>query len=356
MTVAGFEPGPAHAEPFRAPMSLVPQLDPHDVLPPGSPREKWTRFYQRKVDAYAGTPAFAEIRELADDILRRQADIANRIKPKADGGFGLPEHAVVIERRALERVEAELARVTALKTDRGARANVVARLEHSIRDWLRSGIPQNCRIESIDDPPVGELLRKNETPKAAMARFGHRLRELAADRHRMRSAAWPSSPEKEKFKAEILARADAAAPDVERAIEFGLPVRFATAITRAMVTGAPGAVVTTEDIDFFGLICWLLKDEMLSKINAAFDETADDKHALSRAQREQVEAQIAGDELEIHRRICAVVWHADAEGEIIDFPENTPPQALLGLQLVQETRAEARGTSPEHVITFAGVR
>jgi hypothetical protein len=60
--------------------------------------------------------------------------------------------------------------------------------------------------------------------------------------------------------------------------------------------------------------------------------------------------------LDIERRICAVIWHAEAQNnEIIDFPGTISPQALLGLRLFHRPRASPSGTSPEHVIDIAGV-
>ena len=355
---AGFEPGPRDPQPFSVGMSLAPSFDPIDFLPPGSPQKKWTAVYQRKVDAFAAAPPFADVQELANEKLRRQARISDLREAKAEGGIGLPELApqVVSERRALERAEAELARLTALKEDRGARANTIAQLERSISDWVMRGVPQGCRIESIDDPPLSELLRKGESLRDGVARYGHRLRELAADRHRVRSSSWPSSLVKEKIKAEIEARADASAPDVDRAVEFGLPVSFATTITQAMVTGAP-AVVSTQSVDVLGLVCWLWREEIISKMWAAVDEISDDKNSLGQAQREEMEAQISSDELEIHRRICALIWHAEAaQGETIDFAASTPPQAVLGVQLVNQPRASPSGTSPEHAFNIIGGR
>jgi hypothetical protein len=47
------------------------------------------------------------------------------------------------------------------------------------------------------------------------------------------------------------------------------------------------------------------------------------------ASRAEMEAQIMADNLEIHRRICALIWHSEANGETIDFVADTPPEAVL---------------------------
>ncbi len=76
-------------------------------------------------------------------------------------------------------------------------------------------------------------------------------------------------------------------------IEHGAPLAFATRLT-ALVhnVDARGAVAYVEMIDVAATMCWLLKDQMLAKCNAGFDEIADDKAALSQQQREEMEAQI----------------------------------------------------------------
>ncbi len=73
---------------------------------------------------------------------------------------------------------------------------------------------------------------------------------------------------------------------------------------------------------------------LAGEINAALDEVADDKHALSQPQREQMEAQISGDMLAIERSECALIWHAEAKGEVLDLRGDTTPQPLLGVRLV----------------------
>jgi hypothetical protein len=69
-----------------------------------------------------------------------------------------------------------------------------------------------------------------------------------------------------------------------------------------------------------------------------------------------MEAQIMADTLMIERAECGLIWAAEAQGEVIDFRSDTTPMAVLGLRLVNQPRASSLGTSPEHVITFAGAR
>jgi hypothetical protein len=347
-----FEAGPTTPEPFRAPISTVPSFDPLDVLPPGAPQKKWIALHQRKVDAFAATPPFADVRELADDKLRLQKRIDDLVRPRAEGGHGQPELAseVVAQRRALERVEAELARKSELKEIRGARANIVAQAERNVSDWvLRGGVPHGTVLEVIEDAPLSELLKKGERIADAIEARRHRLRELAANAHRVRSAPWPSSVAKAKMREQIEALAAAAAPNCDSAIEHGSPIGFETTPLSALVSGTETPAIGFAEIpNTLGLLCWLWPKEMFAKISAAIDEAADDKAALSSAQREEMLAQIGSDTLMVERSICSLVWHAEFEnGEVIDFGD-VSPQALLGVELIQRPRASPSGTSLGH--------
>lgn len=257
---------------------------------------------------------------------------------------------MVDERAKLTRVEKELQRLEQLRSVRGQRWTVAKQLEARISDWImRGGVPGDCYLEVVADAPISELVKKGERIADAASRYQLRLRELAADLHRVKSAPWVSSAAKEKAEAQIKMLAAAAAPDCDRAIEFGLPVSFQTTVTTALVHGTDKpATVSNTSVDFLGLLCWVLRDQMVQKIHAALDEISDDKAALDEKTRAEMEAQITVDQLEIHRRICALIWHAEANGEIIDFAGDTPPEAVLGVRCVHAPRRAPSGTSADH--------
>jgi hypothetical protein len=88
---------------------------------------------------------------------------------------------------------------------------------------------------------------------------------------------------------------------------------------------------------------------MQARINAGIDEVADDKNALDERQRADMTAQITADELLIQRAECSLIWHAEAQGEIIDFRADTSPLALLGIQLRTAPAINpSPGTSRDH--------
>ena len=176
------------------------------------------------------------------------------------------------------------------------------------------------------------------------------MRELAADLHRAKSAPWPSSLAKEKAKAAILALAERGTPNFDTMIEHGSRLAFPMVSMQSMVHGTETpALAFAEGTDSIGLICWLLRDQMQARINAGIDEVADDKNALDERQRADMTAQITADELLIQRAECSLIWHAEAQGEIIDFRADTSPLALLGIQLRTAPAINpSPGTSRDH--------
>ena len=119
----------------------------------------------------------------------------------------------------------------------------------------------------------------------------------------------------------------------------------------------PGAVAYAETPDVLGLFAWLLRDQLLAKINAGFDEIADDKSALNQAQREEAEAQISAHMLAAERAECSAIWIAETRNnEILDFRPDTTPMAALGVALRTVPRAAPPPTSPEQGYNIVGGR
>lgn len=175
----------------------------------------------------------------------------------------------------------------------------------------------------------------------------------------MRSAPYPGKDAKAAAKAQIIALGAAAQPDLDRCIEHGLPIGFQTTVSTALVHGTDKpATVSNATVDALGFFCWAMRDTIIARVEQELDAIADDAAAMSEKQREEALATINSDELEIHRRICALIWHTEMErGEIVDFAGNEPPMAVLGLRLVTAPRANpSPGTSPMHAYDIVGGR
>jgi hypothetical protein len=187
----------------------------------------------------------------------------------------------------------------------------------------------------VADAPLSELLRKGERAADGVERHRRRLRELAADARRVRSAAWPSSGLIEETAAQIEQWAEAGTPSFDNMVEHHTPFAFPSMTLQSFVRGEKAALAFTETIDARGLLCWLFKEQLLEKVTAGLREAADYKNALSQQHREEAEAEISSDMLAIERAECAMIWHAEAEGQVIDFRADTSRQAVLGVRLVQ---------------------
>jgi hypothetical protein len=345
---------PATAADFAGTVALNSNRSPDDptVLLDGLPLVRFTALKQRALDLHGSIPAFEDVRQARLTMQGHANRISALTKHRSEGGFGLPEDApqVVLESKKLERAKQELVRLETLKEVRTARWNAAGGLDRSVGDWVMRGIPANCVLEPVEDAPLSELLTKADGNRVELAveRCRLRLRELAADRHRVNSSPWPSSVAKAAAKELIERLADAAAPNLDSAIEHGAPISFATTRLTSQVynvNNSPGAIAYAEAPDAIGLIAWMLRDQLLAKINAEFDQISDDKNALSAAQREEALAEINQSALAIERAECSLIWHADAAGETIDFRNDTTPQAVLGVRLITAPRADVPGTS-----------
>ena len=335
--MAGFDPAPASGFAPTVRYGDVTSNDPREVLPPAA--QKFTALAQRAHDLHSSIPMHETIYEMAKQQTAHQNRINYLVRHRSEGGMGQAEDApaVVDEQKKLARASSERARLQELSDIRGQRWAICKRLETNVIDFvLKGGIPGGCQLAEHEDEPT--LLKKGERIADAVERYRHRLRELAADRHRVKSSPWPSSQAKAAVRAQITALADAAAPDCDRAIEHGLPVNFATVVTTALAHGTDKpTTVSNESVDFLGLLCWLMPDQIVARIEQELDAIADDKAALSQQQRDEMEAQINSDMLLIERAECSLIWHnAEASnGEVvIDFREGTSPLAILGCKLV----------------------
>jgi hypothetical protein len=360
--VGGFEPGPRDPKPFSFDVHVRPPRDPFAILD-GEPLARLTAVRQRKLDWFVRTPTFEEVREARDSVTRYQNRIAALTKKRGEGGPGLDENAsqVFEERRMLERAEKELARLTTLKDTRSARATVAGQLERAVSDWLlEGGVPGNCELEAIADPPLSELLIKADGGRidAAVARYRREVEGHAEILQKLRASFFTKAEVDALIADQINSLADAAAPDISRAAQFLEPVKFATAYSQKLAPSldpkAPPAIVGSEAIDSLGLLCWMFRSEMIAKLQGMVTEN---RAAISQSEREAREAQIGGLMLEAERAECSLIFHAERKGEIIDFRVDTSPQALLGVRLVTRPHADpSPGTSEGHAYDIVGVR
>ncbi len=113
-------------------------------------------------------------------------------------------------------------------------------------------------------------------------------------------------------------------------------------------TETPALAFADDVPDVLAIMCWVLRDQLLAMSHSKLDEVADDKVAMDQKQRDIALAQINADMLSAERSECAVIWHADTRGEILDFRGDTSAAAAIGVSLRTLPHAAPPNTSPQH--------
>ncbi len=351
-----FEAGPINPQPFSAGLHVQPSSDVIDALPEGA-AERLRQLRQHARDLHALTVPFDEVREVSTARIEAQGRLKRLTDHQHDGGFNLkPDDPRVFEhQRRLDKLTDDLKRLNERNEVRTAAWRTAGGTLHAVETWLRDGRPPATALEEFDGP---ELKLKAESIADAIERLRRRGRELKADIHRIQSAPFPSSYAKAQMRAQIEALAMLGAPDVADLIEHARKIVFQTQRLQSSVynTEKP-AIAFAEVSDAVALLAWLHRDAMIKRLDAEIDAEADDAAALTHEQRQQREAEVIGDILVVERDEAALVWSAMAQGLPVEHRADINPVALLGVRLITQPRANpSPGTSPQHVVTFAGVR
>jgi len=341
---------PLHAGvvPGFTPTVLFPTVgDPIDALPEPA-AERLHRLRQEREDAaILGRATFEEWQSLHEEAQRRRSRIAQLRAPRGVGiGLIEPGHnlddsdpLVIVERAALTKQEAELARLKRLEEQHGGRRRILSTLVNAVETWIKAA-PTGAMIAMHPvEPPQ---LKKGETIADAIERLRRRTRELQADLDRVRAAPWPSRLARERMRAQIAALAEAGRPAVHHLVDFNEPVVFATrSIPARVLNAAPEAIAFSEISDTLALLAWLHQDALIAALDREIDATADDANALDADQRRQAEAEILADRLAVEREEAEFCWSQAANGGPISLRVDLAPEALLGVTLIPAPSKDA---------------
>ncbi|MET4198749.1 hypothetical protein [Bradyrhizobium sp. LA6.12] len=344
------EPGPANPQPFSAGIHTQPPFDAIELLPPAA-ADKLRLLRQRSNDRHALIPPFSDVQEASAVRVAAQHELKRLTAHPSENGYNLPpdNRSVIAATKALEKATADFERLKQLQEVRSAAWQPASAALANVEDYLRHNVPANCRIEEIGTEPP-KLAKTEHSLLDAIERLRRRARELKADLHRIRSAPFPSSYARQRMREQIEALAMQGAPSASSLIELdGGKIEFQARRLTSEVHAAERALAFAEVPDAVALIAWLHKDALIAALDREIAAEADDKAALDQEQREQMEATIIADALAIERSEVALIWHAEAQGEVIDFRSDTSALALLGLKLVTAPPS----TSP---VRFAGAR
>ena len=297
--------------------------------------------------------------EIEQELRTENAQTENRIRvlkqPRGDGGHSLGDDdpRVRVEQKNLDLKTAELARRRELSEVRGHEQQVLLRLIGICETWLRGGGRPGGSICVAFDGELPTLKEGADLP-AAIDDRRRRLRELAADRHRVESAPFPAATAKAKIRDEIAALAELGAPSVSGMIEHNAsliewPV---TQISAKIFNSDPAAVGHVEVFDSRAFLCWLHKDAVLAKLDAECDASSDDAAALTDTARAKALAAISADILAVERAEAALVWLAQERGMALWHREDTDVRALLAIDVAG---APPPSDDRSHLTEFVGV-
>jgi len=236
-----------------------------------------------------------------------------------------PEVVATLAR--LEDSTARLGRLNSIVEARSHQSQELGRLVGSLERYLESLGDRETTLYKGSTP----RRQKSESFIDAVERCRRHLRELNSDRHRVRSAPWPSAEAKQRARAEILKLAERGQPNVLSVIEnpdasidwaerqFS-DVRIGDRVVTAI--GDPSALV---------LLVWLHHELLIQRIEQQIDLVADDQNALTSAQRAEKLKPIEKDRLAAEREEEFLIGSAIEEGANILRRSDADPRAVLGL-------------------------
>lgn len=296
---------------------------------------------------------FHRTSKIAAEARERQLKLA-----RGAGGPGLDDGDLQVQevQRAIERHAAEMKRMTELNAARDAISMNLSRLFNRCEDFIRHR-PRGTRIVEVPQPEIATVLKRNETPATALDRLRLRLRELAADLHRVNSAPYPSAYAKTRVRQMVEMRAQA--PDLGGLIEHDAEIRWpVTTVDLPLIAiGQNSSPVhgsaRGEVIDMLAVLAWFDKPRLLDMLDAEIDDLADDGEAFSHEERQEKLAEIEVDRIAIERQECAVIKHMQREGMAVEFRSDTDPKAVLSVELETVVSNDAAAGRPSGMAAAA---
>ena len=327
------------------------RIDPLLHLPPAA-ADRLRALREHAADMNAMCVTFEELREANLARQTAAARLKQLLAHPQDDGFNLPadNRSVLQAERDLARVTDDLARLNERNKLRTSAWHAAGSVVAAVESWIRGGIPGNVAFEPVE--VEAPRLAKNETVLDAIEKLRRRVGELQTDLRRIRSAPFPANHCKARMREQVETLARRGSVNVGALLLHDGDLQFPALSSRALVHNAgPGAVAFAETPDAVALFAWLHRDLLIKRLDAAIDAEADDATALSVEARQQAEAEVQLDLLEVERSECALVWLAQSQNLPLEFRADTNPLALLSVQLVTAPRATALPpTSPGLVI------
>jgi hypothetical protein len=298
---------------------------------------------------------FSEVQQLQNEKRESEIRLRRLQQARSDGGFNLDagDLRVLAEQKKLDKIVAELVRKKEVGEIRGAKNHTLMRLAASCAEWARSGRPGGTRIVAFD----GKLpeLKQGADILVAIEDRRRRLRELAAERHRVECAPHLSATAKAKYGAEIAALAEIGRLDVGGLIEHNAnEIVWPRKQHQVTIYNSDQPLIGFIELDDFrALLAQLVPESLLKALDRECADVADDAAALTDTARAKALATISADFLACERAESELVWIAQSRGMAVSHREDCDVRALLGLDLVI-AKAPPASDSGEHTTTWVG--
>lgn len=351
--MTGLTPAPQNPQPFSVGFNTGPSFDVIADLPSGA-AAKLRALRQRSTDAHSLIPEFEQIREASE----AKQSAGNALKRLTDhrslGGFDLEDSdgRVIAARKTLDKANADFKRLTALQSTRSAAWQAASAALQSVELWIRDRPPGTALRDHASKVPT---LSKGEDITDAVERHRHRVRELRADIAKIATAPYPSSHAKQRMRQQIETLAQRGSISVSHLIGHDRDLVLPTMQVTAAIGNveAHGAFAIVEVFDAAACWCWLHKDALIARLDVEISSEADDKSALTYAEREHRTAEVKTDLLAIERQEAALTWRAMDEKLPIEFRHDHDPVAL---ELVTAVAVpDNRGSAFEHALDIVGL-
>jgi hypothetical protein len=333
---ASFEQAPANQPPLNfGPTFRAPAIDPTEWMPAES-TELLRRLRDRTRDAHGSIPPFAEIKEASDERILAEQRLRTLQGHPQEFGHNLPDgHASVVQaKRNLQRATEAFTRLNERNAVKTAAWQAVTGPHKACEDWAKDGRPRGTVMEFYPVEPPKPA--KGDTIIDLIEKLRRRGRELQADANRISSAQLPAAFIKAKMRERISQLAEAGCPNTDAMLEHDAPLTFAQTRIKTTLYGDNHSqqIAFGEASDSIGFMCWLMRDEIIRKMEKEIDGAVDPANeALSYEERERRNSEIGLDLLDIERQEAAAVWLAQSQGLPVEHRADCSPMAILQIQL-----------------------
>ncbi len=236
-----------------------------------------------------------EFRAVRNDLMVAQ----ERLRELERAGPKNNQAAIVQMQDKIARLEADVAKLRAQLDRLDPSWKAAHALSENLLAYVRAHAAGGIEVYRGPMPQ----LEPGERARDAIERAERRTRMLLADRREVMAAPFPSALLKKLAREQLLARAEAAKPDVTGLIDRCEPVRFP--MSRVALELHGGGSMDLFSIDPIGLAAWMQPDVMQAAIEREIDAMSEDAIALTPSERIERLATIDGDILASEREEAA---------------------------------------------------